>query len=67
MANVIEREKVQELLKAGAQLVEVLPEKEFKRIHLSGAISIPLEKLTAETARRLDRGRAVIAYCYDFN
>ena len=67
MANVIEREKVQELLKAGAQLVEVLPGKEFKRIHLSGAVSIPLQNLTAETARRLDRTRAVIAYCYDFN
>jgi rhodanese-related sulfurtransferase len=52
---------------AGGQLVEVLPEKEFRRIHLSGALSIPLESMTQEKAARLDRGRPVVVYCYDFN
>jgi len=67
MINVIERDKVQEMLKAGGQLIEVLPQKQFKRVHLAGAISIPLQKLTAATTGQLDRGRAIIAYCYDFN
>ncbi|HEY7168528.1 MAG TPA: rhodanese-like domain-containing protein [Candidatus Binatia bacterium] len=67
MAIWIERERVQELVTAGGQLVEVLPEKEFRRIHLSGALSIPLESMTQEKAARLDRGRPVVVYCYDFN
>ena len=67
MPIAIERDKVQELLNIGGQLVEVLPEKEFRRIHLAGAINIPLQSLHRETAARLDRGRPVIVYCYDFN
>ena len=67
MPTAIERDKVQELLNIGGQLVEVLPEKEFRRIHLAGAINIPLQSLDRETAARLDRGRPVIVYCYDFN
>ena len=67
MPTAIERDKVQELLNTGGQLVEVLPEKEFRRIHLAGAINIPLQSLDHETAARLDRGRPIVVYCYDFN
>jgi rhodanese-related sulfurtransferase len=62
----IDRDRVQELVQAGAQLVEVLPEEEFEDEHLPGAVNLPLKELNASTAARLDRGRPVIVYCYDY-
>lgn len=64
MARLVDREKVQELLKAGAQLVEVLPAREFAEDHLPGAVSRPLRRLDGE-AGQIDRSRAVIVYCWD--
>jgi rhodanese-related sulfurtransferase len=54
-----------ELLASGAQLVEVLPEAEYREEHLPGAINIPLKQLDATTAQQLDRNRAVVVYCWD--
>jgi rhodanese-related sulfurtransferase len=61
----VDRSEVRRLLAAGAQLVEVLPRREFEAEHLPGAINIPLPKLDRTTAVRLDRTRPVIVYCYD--
>ena len=61
----IDHERVQELVAAGAQLVEVLPQEEYDDEHLPGAINLPLKTLNAETAAQLDRSRPVIVYCYD--
>ena len=61
----IDRDEVQRLLAAGAQLVEVLPPAEYEEEHLPGAINIPLKQLDRETTGQLDRGRPVIVYCYD--
>jgi len=61
----IDRDEVQQLLAAGAQLVEVLPPEEYEEEHLPGAINIPLKQLDRETTGQLDRGRPVIVYCYD--
>lgn len=66
MAQGIDRERVQELLAAGAQLVEVLPVEEYTDEHLPGAVNIPLKQLNAGTVGRLDRARPVIVYCYDY-
>ena len=66
MPESIDRDRVQELLRAGAQLVEVLPGAEYEDEHLPGAVNIPLKELTAETAAQLDRARPVIVYCYDY-
>lgn len=66
MPTPIDRDEVQRLLDNGAQLVEVLPEAEYEDEHLPGAISIPLKTLDTETAQRLERERAVIVYCYDY-
>jgi rhodanese-related sulfurtransferase len=60
-----DRDEVQRLVAASAQLVEVLPSPEFEEEHLPGAINIPLKKLDRETTRRLERDRAVIVYCHD--
>ena len=61
----IDRDEVQQLLTAGAQLVEVLPPAEYEEEHLPGAINIPLKELNRKTAAQLDQGRPVIVYCHD--
>ena len=51
---------------AGAQLLEVLPEEDYRKEHLPGALNIPLAELTAERAQAdLDPDRPILVYCYD--
>jgi rhodanese-related sulfurtransferase len=57
--------RLRELVAAGAQLVEVLPEPEYREEHLPGAICIPLRMLDAQATRQLDSTGAVIVYCWD--
>jgi rhodanese-related sulfurtransferase len=57
--------RLRELLDAGAQLVDVLPEREYAEEHLPGAINIPLKTLDAATTARLDKTKAVVVYCHD--
>ncbi len=66
MATQIDRIGVQKILGEGAQLVEVLPAREYEAEHLPGAINIPLKTLGRETARQLDSDRPVIVYCHDY-
>jgi rhodanese-related sulfurtransferase len=65
MTSPIDARQLRELLASGAQLVEVLPEAEYREEHLPGAINIPLKELDATTAQRLDQARAVVVYCWD--
>ena len=53
------------LLADGAQLVEVLPEREYDEMHLPGAVNIPLKTLDATSTAGLDPRRPVIVYCWD--
>ncbi len=63
MPTIINVDDVQTMVGEGAQLVEVLPEKEYGQEHLAGAINIPLKTLGAEAPARLQRDRPVIVYC----
>jgi rhodanese-related sulfurtransferase len=65
MPHSVDRHQVQELVAAGAQLVEVLPGHEYDTEHLPSAISLPLKTLTARSASRLDPTRPVVVYCWD--
>jgi rhodanese-related sulfurtransferase len=65
MPNSILHPELQQLLDAGAQLVDVLPEQEYREEHLPGAINIPLKKLDAETTADLDKRKAIVVYCWD--
>jgi rhodanese-related sulfurtransferase len=65
MPTEIDRERVQALIREGAQLVEVLPQTEYEDEHLPGAMNIPLKVLDRTTVARLDRRGPVIVYCYD--
>jgi rhodanese-related sulfurtransferase len=66
MPTAVDRDDVQRLVAAGAQLVEVLPQPEYEEEHLPGAINLPLKELNRETAKQLDRDRPVIVYCNDY-
>jgi phage shock protein E len=57
--------RLRELLDAGAQLVEVLPEARYAEAHLPGAINIPLKALDADSTARLEKTGAVVVYCSD--
>jgi rhodanese-related sulfurtransferase len=48
-----------------AQIVDVLPVREFDESHIPGAMSIPLKRLTEETVATLRRDRPVVVYCHD--
>ena len=63
MATIVDIDEVQRMVQQGAQLVDVLPEREYGEEHLRGAINLPLKSLNPETAGRLDRSRPVILYC----
>jgi rhodanese-related sulfurtransferase len=64
MSTLIGHEAVQEMVMRGAQLVEVLPAKEYEEDHLPGAVSHPLRQLDKEVDQ-IDRNRPVIVYCWD--
>jgi rhodanese-related sulfurtransferase len=57
--------ELERLIADGAQLVEVLPEDEYREMHLPGAVNIPLKELTAKTVAGLEREKAVVVYCWD--
>ena len=65
MPHRIGRDRVRELLDQGAQLVEVLEERQYRAAHLPGAIRIPPRELTRQRAGELDPDRPVVFYCYD--
>ena len=46
----------------GVQLVDVLPEAEYERSHIPGALNIPLKTLDADSTRHLDRAKPVVVY-----
>lgn len=58
--------ELQRLIENGAQLVEVLPEREYREEHLPAAINIPLKMLGEDTTAQLDKDRPVVVYCWDY-
>jgi phage shock protein E len=53
------------LLAEGAQLIDVLPAREYAEEHLPGAMNIPLKQFDADTTSELDRHKPVAVYCHD--
>jgi rhodanese-related sulfurtransferase/CBS domain-containing protein len=65
MPTPVDLDRLQQLIRGGAQLVEVLPSAEYDDEHLPGARNIPLKQLNSETAGVLDRSHPVVVYCWD--
>ena len=56
--------KARETLKAGAIVIDVRSEAEFKKGHLPKALNIPLDRLGEEIARRApDKNRSILLHC----
>ncbi len=66
MPQRIEIDELRRLLDEGAQLVEVLPAREYEEQHLPGAVNIPLKQLDADTTASLDKTNPVVVYCHDY-
>jgi rhodanese-related sulfurtransferase len=65
VAREIDRDGVRRLMEQGAQVVDVLPPREYSEDHLPGAINLPLRKIETEAGQVLDPSRPVIVYCWD--
>jgi len=65
MTTEIHRNDVVRLRDAGAQLVEVLPEEEYRLEHLPGAVNLPLKEVGRHTADHLRPDTPIIVYCND--
>ena len=67
MPTSIDRDEVRRLIEEdGAQLVEVLPEADYAKEHITGAVNIPIKELDRRAPGELERGRPVIVYCNDY-
>jgi len=63
MPVAIDRAELLQLVdKEDAQIVDVLPEKEYSEAHIPGAVSIPLRRLNVETVSVLQRDKPVVVY-----
>ncbi|HWG75109.1 MAG TPA: rhodanese-like domain-containing protein [Acidimicrobiales bacterium] len=65
MFESVTRDRVRQLMDAGAQLVEVLERRQYGLAHLPGAVHIPAWELTRERSAELDRDRPIVVYCLD--
>jgi rhodanese-related sulfurtransferase len=66
MATPINRAELLRLIETeDAQVVDVLPRREYDESHLPGALSIPLRELTSETVADLSPQKPVVVYCHD--
>jgi phage shock protein E len=62
MTTDVTRAEVQDLVRGGAQLIDVRPEQEFGDEHIAGARHFWLKTLDATTTAGLDRDRATVVY-----
>ena len=66
MVRAVDRDGVRRLMAQGAQIIDVLPAREYSEDHLPGAVNLPLRKIEADACRELDSGRPIVVYCADF-
>ena len=63
MVTPIDREELLRLIdEEDVQIVDVLPNDEYRGEHVPGAISIPLRHLTTDTVSGLRRDKPVVVY-----
>jgi rhodanese-related sulfurtransferase len=57
---------LQTLLERGdVQLIEVLPDEEYKEEHLPGAVNSPLKAMNHDSVSGLDKSGTTAVYCWD--
>ncbi len=66
MPTEISRKEAQRLIEAGAQVLDVLELGEYRESHLPAAVHMHLSRLAQLAREKLDPGRPVVVYCYDY-
>lgn len=66
MVTEVDTEALEALVETGVTLLEVSPAGDFDDERLPGAVSIPLESLTAEAVAHLDPSAPVVVYGFDY-
>jgi len=66
MPKPIERDAVQDLLDKGGTLIDVLPEEQYRKVHIAGASNLPLDSLTQGRINVFSRDMPFGVYCYDY-
>jgi rhodanese-related sulfurtransferase len=64
MRRIVTHREVLPLAVGGGQVIDVLPEHEYRESHIQGARHLPLKSLMRE-ANTLDKDRPVVVYCRD--
>ena len=63
MVTPIDRTELLRLIdEENAQIVDVLPDRDYTAEHIPGAVSIPLRRLNADTVAVLRRDKPVVVY-----
>jgi Rhodanese-like domain len=65
MPGHIDLEGLRRLMDEGAQVVDVLPAREYAEDHIPGAINLPLRRIETEGRQVLDPDRPIVVYCAD--
>lgn len=66
MVNSIDRTGLQRLIETEqAQVIDVLPDREYSQAHIPGAINLPLRRLSADTVSSLQPDKPVLPYSHD--
>lgn len=65
MPRQVDLEELIRLMDQGAQIVDVLPAREYGEDHIPGAINLPLRRIETEAGQVLDPDRPVVVYCAD--
>ncbi len=63
--QVVDHREVLALIEAGAQIVDVLPAREYRTVHIQGAIHLPLARLWHDARETLSPDQAIVVYCRD--
>ncbi len=67
MTQTISRENLKNSLDTGEdiKLVEVLAENEYNRLHIKGAVNIPLPTIGSEAKKKFSKDDFIVVYCAD--
>ena len=65
MPRQIDLEGLRRLIDQGAQIVDVLPAREYGEDHIPGAVNLPIRRIETEARDVLDSDRPIVVYCAD--
>ncbi len=65
MAVKIAKEEVRDLVERGGVFVDMLSPRAYGKIHIAGAVNIPLAALDRDSAAWLQPAHPTVVYCHD--